>query len=336
MLHKLLDRVQDAFIDVTLLPLNVWHVIGRIAQVVCDRYFTLLAPGNDRPILGDNIMFTPVPLGNDVNGITGAHRDGIELVITVQVLEALPFFTQLDRVVFTIVETTCRLAVALLGRAALIPSVTRDPDLLFNLRGQSQLMATTAPTARTISAISGRLVVQHKEVALVPVRGVHVDEGLLNLRMVVLNGHEKDAIVANHVTRLVQQICCPILAIVAVSAMVGLEAPWVAHLDQPNAIGELFDGEDGVGVTVCDAILVLDLIVSSARCAGLEDRFGAVVVLHQVPQIVDFDLHVAVVSAIEVEVHEPGGAGHRAHRVGWIARRDMLIVTVHLGEGLLE
>lgn len=102
-------------------------------------------------------MFTPVPLGNDVDGLTGAQRDGVELVSTVQVIEAsLPTrATQPDRVVFTILETTCRFAVALLGRAALIPGVTRDPDLLVNLRGQSQLMATTAATARTKSAISG-------------------------------------------------------------------------------------------------------------------------------------------------------------------------------------
>ena len=37
LLLKILDRVQDAYIDVTLLPLNEWHVIGRIALVVCDR-----------------------------------------------------------------------------------------------------------------------------------------------------------------------------------------------------------------------------------------------------------------------------------------------------------
>ena len=93
-------------------------------------------------------------------------------------------------------------------------------------------MPRAIATASREFAISRRAIVKHEEVALEPASGIHVDESGLDLPVVVLDRHEKDAIVAYLMVSLVEQIASPSLIFVTVCAVVGLSAPGIAHLHQ--------------------------------------------------------------------------------------------------------
>ena len=89
-------------------------------------------------------------------------------------------------------------------------------------------------------------------------------------------------------------------------------------------------------MTVGDAEIILDFIVSSTWRASLHDIVSAIIQDNLVPKIVDGHVFEAVEFTTEVEEHLVGGACHRACGVNRISTLDMLIVTVELGEGLLE
>ena len=65
-------------------------------------------------------------------------------------------------------------------------------------------MTTAFGAAGLEFTISGRRVVKHKEVALVPAGSIHTNEGCLNRLMVVLDRHVEDTVIANLMARLVQ------------------------------------------------------------------------------------------------------------------------------------
>ena len=85
-----------------------------------------------------------------------------------------------------------------------MPSVCSQPDCLVNIGGQCQLMTTAFGAAGLEFTISGRRVVKHKEIALVPAGSIHADKGCLNRLMIVLDRHVEHTVVANLMTRLVQ------------------------------------------------------------------------------------------------------------------------------------
>ena len=89
-------------------------------------------------------------------------------------------------------------------------------------------------------------------------------------------------------------------------------------------------------MTVGDAEIILDFIVSSSWRASLHDIVSAIIQDNLVPKIVDGHVFIAIEFAIKVEEHLVGGACHRAGRVNRISTLDMLIVTVELGESLLK
>ena len=161
--------------------------------------------------------------------------------------------------------------------------MSRDPDGLFDRGCQRQVVTGAFAATRAEAAVCGSFVVEHEEVALVPACGVSADKCGLNLLRVILYGHEEDSFVAYRMACLIHQISGPVVARITVGAVIGLCAPWVAHLHQSSAVREFFDAEDDICVAVRDTNLALNLVVAVARRTSLNDLIGAVVLNKQVP-----------------------------------------------------
>ena len=87
----------------------------------------------------------------------------------------------------------------------------------------------------------------------------HIEGGHVRIKI-----HEEDTIISNSSGDSVSSSGVPLITAVAPWSMILLGGPWVAHLDQLDGRAvarELLVAEDGVGVTLDEAIVILVSIV---------------------------------------------------------------------------
>ena len=90
-------------------------------------------------------------------------------------------------------------------------------------------------------------------------------------------------------------------------------------------------------MSVGDANLVQVAIAAAVvRGAGLNNIVPIIMPCQLLPQVIERGVSLKVVLSIEVEEHLEGRSCQGPHCVGRIAALEVVIVTVVLGEGLLE
>ena len=163
------------------------------------------------------------------------------------------------------------------SNAALVPSVGRNVNGLVNIRCQIKLVTgarATTPVPSAGAASGG--VVKHKEVSLMPIRHIVVDVGLLDLVVVVGNGHPDDTIIGvRGVANLILQGLSPVSTSVAISAVEAICAMRVSHLDEFLAVVESVNTEHNVSVTH-NKIITVSSAIAGAWGSSLDDIIFAV------------------------------------------------------------
>lgn len=129
-----------------------------------------------------------------------------------------------------------------------------------------------ATTPSPLARVDG-VVIELEEVSLMPVGDIVVDVGLLDLGVVVVEGHPDDAIRSVWgVTNLILQGLSPVSTSVAEIACETIFTVRVSHLDEISAVVESQNIEHNVGVAL-DEIVFVPVFIARTWGSTSDDVF---------------------------------------------------------------
>lgn len=284
-------------------------VLGDKSLVVIDIDGTLVAMGNDGPVLGE-IVVSEIVLNLGEGLASGLHLERL-CVVGAECPSAFSLSFK---------DGILSLGAALRG-VALGPFVGGDPDILVNFRDNGECVLSFALSFRG-------MVVEHEEVIVSPALVVVVGCALRELCDEVVNVHVEDTIFSVlDEADLSFELGSPQRGFVAPVAVVVLPAVRVPDFAQPDAVGEHVGTDEGEGVTLNEATCARRLI-GAGRGAASHDVVVGVVSNKLGPEVVGGDF--------VVKVDVVGGAGHGLDGDIGSTALDMGVVAVVLGEGLLD
>ena len=104
---------------------------------------------------------------------------------------------------------------------------------------------------------------------------VSIDEGVLNVLLEIIDTHEELAIIQHNRSSLLSQSRSPKTTFVAPVSPVRLLAPWISHLNKPDAftikVMKFLNTNDCVGVALCEAYFILSPVITwiSGTCDNI-------------------------------------------------------------------
>ena len=122
---------------------------------------------------------------------------------------------------------------AFLRIAPICPSMQRDVHILGHSWGDLKRMSGAGFSAELPLTVRTSLIVKHKEVIIIPSRGIVADYRYEAIAIVILDCHEEYTIILSLIcgSSLLPQCRRPFLAFITIGTTVGLLSPGVAQLD---------------------------------------------------------------------------------------------------------
>ena len=220
---------------------------------------------------------------------------------------------------------------ALLRVGSFVPGMNCDIDILVGLRWYLNVVSGASWTAPFPTAIRACHIIEKQEMVAVPPWGIVANDSRLPLLIVILQFHEKDAVIDGFRSGfcLFSELRGPKRTRIIVVTCVAFAAPRVPYLHKLVSVWEYDDFKHHISVPTVQFARVLLLVLNRFR-VEVHHVISHIVPEHLSPQSVNGHTW----STVNVQIWRwlVKGAGCIAR----VASYQMRVVSVQLGEGLFK